>query len=132
MTHLEGPIVQSLYDMALLSWFNAMHPPLPLLTQNPTYGNSDKSAYSFGQDHPVMSSKGDLDSKASRARETLAQHHAQTEEPNNGQTMAKKQDIYDSTNQDEAERVDDQFRTEESITQHLSEPILILVSRMRA
>ena len=29
--HLEGPIVQSFYDMALLSWAEKMTPPLPLL-----------------------------------------------------------------------------------------------------
>ncbi|OJD33510.1 iq calmodulin-binding motif protein [Diplodia corticola] len=32
MTHLEGPIVDSLYDMALLTWHDALKPPLPLLT----------------------------------------------------------------------------------------------------
>ncbi|CZS88896.1 related to IQ calmodulin-binding motif protein [Rhynchosporium graminicola] len=29
MTHLEGPIVDSLYDMALISWNNKLDPPLP-------------------------------------------------------------------------------------------------------
>jgi phosphatidylserine/phosphatidylglycerophosphate/cardiolipin synthase-like enzyme len=29
MTHLEGPIVDSLYDMALISWSKAFDPPLP-------------------------------------------------------------------------------------------------------
>ncbi|KAK4998856.1 hypothetical protein LTR66_001989 [Elasticomyces elasticus] len=29
MTHLEGPIVDSLYDTALISWHNALKPPLP-------------------------------------------------------------------------------------------------------
>jgi phosphatidylserine/phosphatidylglycerophosphate/cardiolipin synthase-like enzyme len=29
MTHLEGPIVDSLYDMALLSWHKKLEPPLP-------------------------------------------------------------------------------------------------------
>ncbi|KAF4555289.1 Hypothetical protein D9617_2g052420 [Elsinoe fawcettii] len=31
MTHLEGPIVDSLYDMALLTWNNELQPSLPLL-----------------------------------------------------------------------------------------------------
>ncbi|KAF2714268.1 hypothetical protein K504DRAFT_473363 [Pleomassaria siparia CBS 279.74] len=31
MTHLEGPIVDSLYDTALLSWEKEMKPPLPCL-----------------------------------------------------------------------------------------------------
>jgi hypothetical protein len=37
MIHLEGAIVESIYDMALLSWSNAMNPPLPLLAKPPTY-----------------------------------------------------------------------------------------------
>lgn len=31
MTHLEGPIVDSFYDLSLNCWYNAMHPPLPQL-----------------------------------------------------------------------------------------------------
>ena len=37
MVHLEGPIVDSFYDMALMSWSNAMNPPLPLLAHQPEY-----------------------------------------------------------------------------------------------
>jgi phosphatidylserine/phosphatidylglycerophosphate/cardiolipin synthase-like enzyme len=33
--HLEGPIVDAFYDMALLSWAEPMEPPLPLLV-NPS------------------------------------------------------------------------------------------------
>lgn len=29
MVHIEGPIVDSLYDTALISWHNALQPPLP-------------------------------------------------------------------------------------------------------
>ena len=29
MTHLEGPIVDSIYDTALITWGNALCPPLP-------------------------------------------------------------------------------------------------------
>ncbi|KAI1502402.1 hypothetical protein F5X99DRAFT_408132 [Biscogniauxia marginata] len=32
MVHVEGPIVDSLYDMALLSWHQRFEPPLPRLT----------------------------------------------------------------------------------------------------
>lgn len=31
MTHIEGPIVDSFYDMSILSWGEAFKPPLPLL-----------------------------------------------------------------------------------------------------
>ncbi|KAH9976898.1 hypothetical protein BGW80DRAFT_1291289 [Lactifluus volemus] len=37
MVHLEGPIVESIYDMALLTWSNAMSPPLPLVSKSPKY-----------------------------------------------------------------------------------------------
>jgi phosphatidylserine/phosphatidylglycerophosphate/cardiolipin synthase-like enzyme len=33
MTQFEGPIVDSFYDVALISWNNAMKPPLPCLNQ---------------------------------------------------------------------------------------------------
>lgn len=29
MTHIEGPIVDSFYEMSLISWHNQMKPPLP-------------------------------------------------------------------------------------------------------
>jgi len=35
MVQLEGPVVDSIYDVALLSWSNAMNPPLPLLSKSP-------------------------------------------------------------------------------------------------
>ena len=37
MVQLEGPVVDSIYDMALISWSNAMKPPLPLLATAPIY-----------------------------------------------------------------------------------------------
>lgn len=121
MTHIEGPIVQSFYDMALLSWWKSFTPPLPLLNHPPTYPDTpDRSHYSFGQAHPVISTKGDLDSAASKSRQTLAEHHAQTEEPSADQAMRKQVEKWDSSNQDEAERVNDQFSTEASINQHLN------------
>ncbi|KAI0295123.1 hypothetical protein B0F90DRAFT_1638400 [Multifurca ochricompacta] len=47
MVHLEGPIVDSIYDMALMSWSNAMNPPLPLLAKPPT----QPDVYSFKRDN---------------------------------------------------------------------------------
>ncbi|KAL5511953.1 hypothetical protein ACEPAH_5172 [Sanghuangporus vaninii] len=41
--HLEGPIVDSFYDVALFSWFNKLEPPLPLLSKVPARG-----WYNFG------------------------------------------------------------------------------------
>ncbi|KAG1818492.1 uncharacterized protein BJ212DRAFT_1345885 [Suillus subaureus] len=48
MIHLEGPIVDSLYDTALVSWFRPMHPPLPLLN---TGYRPPKGGYKFGMNN---------------------------------------------------------------------------------
>jgi len=47
MVQLEGPVIDGIYDMALLSWSNAMNPPLPLLTKSPEYS----VVYRFQQDN---------------------------------------------------------------------------------
>ena len=47
MVQLEGPIVNSFYDVACISWHNEMKPPLPLLTEPqraemyPTFSTKD-------------------------------------------------------------------------------------------
>jgi len=111
--------------MALVSWSLPQNPPLPLLHSPPVYPSKpDRSLYSFGKSHPVLSTKGDLDSSASRARETLAKHHAETEQPNGGQTMQKQKEVWDEDNDNEAERVDDQFKSSDIINKHLSGSIL--------
>ena len=38
MAHFEGPIVDSFYDMALISWHNEMKPPLPCLSSSAKNG----------------------------------------------------------------------------------------------
>lgn len=50
MIQLEGPVVESFYDMALRSWAIAINPPLPLLTMPPTYPD----AYKFKQENEDM------------------------------------------------------------------------------
>jgi len=47
MVQLEGPVVDSIYDMALISWSNAMKPPLPFLAKVPIY----PVVYKFQQDN---------------------------------------------------------------------------------
>ena len=124
----EGPIVQSLYDLALLSWSNALKPPLPLLSNPPSYQHPlTADHFEFGSDHPLVSTKGDLETSASKARQTLASHHAETEtfqeevDQGDGQsTQSKRTEVWDKTNADEAERVDGQFGSEQAITEHLS------------
>ncbi|KAF4544133.1 Phospholipase D/Transphosphatidylase [Lasiodiplodia theobromae] len=57
MTHLEGPIVDSLYDMALLTWHDALKPPLPLLTiseaQSEARGTFDSSFLDIASQTPA-------------------------------------------------------------------------------
>lgn len=52
MVHLEGPIVNSFYDMALISWFRPMHPRLPLLDRP---FEKPESGYKFGMDNQYAS-----------------------------------------------------------------------------
>lgn len=39
MTHIEGPIVDSFYDMSLCSWYKELKPPLPCLKSPAAQGN---------------------------------------------------------------------------------------------
>lgn len=66
MVHVEGPIVESFYDMCLLSWANALSPPLPLLANPPPPATDFK----FEDDHSHIASK-DLDSHKVDAAKTL-------------------------------------------------------------
>ena len=51
MTQFEGPIVDSFYDVALISWHNALKPPLPLLNR-PAAGGPLPTFE--GEDHATM------------------------------------------------------------------------------
>ncbi|KAF8879984.1 hypothetical protein CPB84DRAFT_1851962 [Gymnopilus junonius] len=53
MCHIEGPIVESFYDMALLSWSSVFNPPLPLLSSPPT----PSEHYKFGNEHAHIAAK---------------------------------------------------------------------------
>ena len=50
MVQFEGPIVNSFYDMALLSWAVALNPPLPLLSQPPAHPDT----YAFGHSNKYL------------------------------------------------------------------------------
>ncbi|GJJ09337.1 hypothetical protein Clacol_003559 [Clathrus columnatus] len=53
MTHIEGPIVDSFYDMALISWGEVLNPPLPLLKGG---GGAPKEGeeYAFNEDNRYL------------------------------------------------------------------------------
>ncbi|KAI5477194.1 hypothetical protein MNV49_006638 [Pseudohyphozyma bogoriensis] len=88
MVHLEGPVVDSLYDTLLLSWSRSLNPPLPCLADPPAYPSprtGEEHDYLFADRNPYLA---EIDvTKAARAarkllnrqnRETLAageEHH---------------------------------------------------------
>lgn len=68
MIHLEGPIVDSFYDMFLISWSNHLRPTLPLLAQPPTY--TQPPCYRFASNNPFLRNI-DVVQSAQDARATL-------------------------------------------------------------
>lgn len=67
MTQFEGPIVDALYDMALLTWKNPLHPQMPLLGR-PAAGAPPPTFNSAG--HRTMYGDGQqIDQRYSFARE---------------------------------------------------------------
>ncbi|KAI0317533.1 hypothetical protein OF83DRAFT_1171920 [Amylostereum chailletii] len=71
MVHFEGPIVDSFYDMALLSWSNALNPPLPLLAKPPTWPET----YSFNHENGYLKYI-DAAGTSKATRRYLAEQHA--------------------------------------------------------
>lgn len=55
MSHLEGPIVDSFYEVALHSWYNRLSPPLPCLSKpySPPLV-AGKPTYLFSDDNPFF------------------------------------------------------------------------------
>ncbi|KZT12269.1 phospholipase D/nuclease [Laetiporus sulphureus 93-53] len=90
MCHLEGPIVDSMYDMALVSWHRVMHPPLPLLGRPCT---TPEEGYKFGMEneyattHLLDGKKGEEIYKQMVAEGKVAhdQDEAATSEENKGE-----------------------------------------------
>ncbi|CAJ2512434.1 Uu.00g054490.m01.CDS01 [Anthostomella pinea] len=61
MVQVEGAIVDSLYDMALLSWHKKMDPPLPCLNSPAASATADGGVGSFGASHArIFTSEGTL------------------------------------------------------------------------
>lgn len=55
MCHFEGPVVDSMYDMALVSWHLALDPQLPLIGKETT--GSDEGGYKFGMENRYASTR---------------------------------------------------------------------------
>lgn len=78
MTHLEGPIVDSFYDIALHSWHNKLEPPLPRIDKPydpPRDPKTGEIRYLFQDRNPYFS---DIEiMKAARAARMLLRRQAQ-------------------------------------------------------
>ncbi|KAL7628972.1 hypothetical protein AAE478_000490 [Parahypoxylon ruwenzoriense] len=60
MVEVEGPIVDSIYDMALLSWHERLEPPLPT-RESPAAENGTREASSSSMSHDdIFSSEGTI------------------------------------------------------------------------
>ncbi|CAO1625474.1 unnamed protein product [Sympodiomycopsis kandeliae] len=87
-TRLEGDIVNSIYDHALISWGNALNPPLPCLS-TPAPKDPSPSAFIQGDEGgnlPVMS-QDKLLQLAREARKRLHQEDEETEEEKHKHAM---------------------------------------------
>ena len=112
MTHLEGPIVDSLYDMALLSWNMKMDPPLPLLL-DPEPVQTD---FAFGQEHQHIQDK-DIKGSKMNARNLLAEHHQYADQEQNKSS----QGTWDADNQSEAYKIQTSLSaSENALNEHLN------------
>ncbi|GAA5915447.1 hypothetical protein JCM5296_002704 [Sporobolomyces johnsonii] len=129
MSHIEGPIVEAFYDMALLSWNEALNPTLPLLNSPPP----PQREYRFGNDHEHIKSKDIEGAQQSSRRLLKKQHENATAEEAQAEGAALRQDqlqpkvnenppsagTYDEDNTVEANR-DASFSDEQAVNQHLN------------
>ncbi|PLW22408.1 hypothetical protein PCANC_25529, partial [Puccinia coronata f. sp. avenae] len=90
MIHLEGPIVDSFYDMFLISWNNRLNPPLPLLAET---SSSKNRAYQFAFNN-IFLRNIDVVKSAQDARATL---HREAETDRNAVATQHQDGILNST-----------------------------------
>lgn len=55
MIHLEGPVVESFYDIFLYSWHHKLTPLLPCLVKPPPTPGKTADDYAFGEENPYLS-----------------------------------------------------------------------------
>lgn len=76
MIHLEGPIVDSMYDMALLSWHKRLEPPLPSYNSPAAKGGiscfNESHAGVFGSNGSIRGHHAVVDSEKMQPREAYA------------------------------------------------------------
>ena len=71
MSHLEGPVVDAFYEVALHSWYNKLDPPLPCLAEpyQPPKDSHGQTRYLFQDENPFFDDVEIL--KAARAARLL-------------------------------------------------------------
>jgi phosphatidylserine/phosphatidylglycerophosphate/cardiolipin synthase-like enzyme len=107
MTHLEGPIVQSFYDLCLISWGLPLTPPLPLLASRPPtlnsildsegkiqQGQEEGVQYQFGDNHPHIKVK-DLEKSTQQANEFMKIHQHNPEDVAEAERTVDNQQVHD-------------------------------------
>ncbi|POS78376.1 hypothetical protein DHEL01_v203230 [Diaporthe helianthi] len=76
MIHLEGPIVDSMYDMALLSWHKRLEPPLPSYNSPAANGGiscfTDSHDGGFGPNGSIRGHQAVVDSEKMKPHEAYA------------------------------------------------------------
>ncbi|EPE35377.1 Phospholipase D/nuclease [Glarea lozoyensis ATCC 20868] len=87
MTHLEGPIVDSLYDMALISWSNKLEPPLPSYNSPAVrggigaFGEESSQVRIFGQDRAIERQAPIMESGKRHSQEASAYDNQEVKLP---------------------------------------------------
>lgn len=95
--HLEGPVVDSLYDVLLLSWHETFTPVLPCLTTPSLYSPSPTSPasipaglpYTFNDSNPFLA-KIDIIKAAKAARKLLMREGGESMALEAGERSASK------------------------------------------
>lgn len=77
MIHLEGPVVESFYDIFLYSWHHRLQPALPCLTTPQTWGAS-KEDYRFREENQYLNDI-ELVKASKAARKLLKQQYGDDE-----------------------------------------------------
>ncbi|KAJ3016279.1 hypothetical protein HKX48_004126 [Thoreauomyces humboldtii] len=108
LTHLEGPIVDSFYDMCLLSWANAMTPPLPLINR-PAAGAGSASSFDLPSHGQMFDAQGSFlrNDAAARApgQHIVAQEHQERGPSERLPLLTPEQEHYDVDIAGEVKRV---------------------------
>lgn len=144
MSHLEGPIVDSIYDTALISWYKAMDPPLPLIGrpyQPPEGGYKFGVENEYATTHILDGSRGEEIFKAMREKDEQArdEDEAKTSEETKGEgrvfISGKYTTITDHINAgDQTTKATEDFDSSREFTPHIlhaphDEVPMVLVNR---